>query len=483
MKQQNKNFILNVGYQLLTYLLPLFSAGYTSRVLGTEGLGLYSYVTSVVAIFGMFCLLGISKYGNREIARVRDDPKTLAEKFSSIYTLQLLLTMFVLGIYILSVIFLPFEHRIIYYIQIIHFFSVACDVTWFFFGLEQFRITLTRSFVVKLVSVILVVLLVKSPNDIWLYTLIMVLSSLFSQVVMLVLSRRYVKFKVSSFKAALSHFKGCLILFIPVLAYNIYRIMDKTMIGAISTKTELAYYENAERLINVPIMIISALGTVMLPHMVHAMHNETEDYKKTIKFSMKLAMNIACFSALGLAVVGRDISVLIFGQAYEYCGFLIIPLATTVIASAWANVIRTQFLVPKGYDRIYVSSTIIGAGINLILNLIFIRRFGSSGACIGTILAEFSIAVYQTFFVRKDLEILVYFKDFMVAFVKAVVVLTFVLLIGFFIDHIYVRLLLQVLLAVVLFVVFNRKLVFYEFLGLPPKKAPHLGANRDTEVD
>ena len=240
MKQQNKNFIFNVGYQLLMYLIPLLSAGYISRVLGADGLGLYSYVNSIATMFGMFSLLGISNYGNREVAKIRDERASLSEKFSSIYTLQLILSVIVLLIYVATVFVFPFEHKTIYFIQIIHFVSVACDVTWLFFGLEKFKITLTRSFVVRLISLVLVFIFVKSPDDVWLYTLITVASTLVSQLVMLVLSSKYVDFKVTSVKKAFTNFKSCLILFVPVLAYNIYRIMDKTMIGAISTKAELA---------------------------------------------------------------------------------------------------------------------------------------------------------------------------------------------------------------------------------------------------
>ena len=85
MKQQNKNFILNVGYQLLMYLFPLVSAAYVSRVLGANNIGLYSYVNSIVTICGMFGLLGISNYGNRETAKVRDDRKKLSEVFLCLY--------------------------------------------------------------------------------------------------------------------------------------------------------------------------------------------------------------------------------------------------------------------------------------------------------------------------------------------------------------------------------------------------------------
>ena len=79
MKSTNKNFIFNVGYQLLMYLFPLLSAAYVSRILGSQNLGTYSYVNSIGTLCGMFGMLGISNYGNREVAKARDQREELSK--------------------------------------------------------------------------------------------------------------------------------------------------------------------------------------------------------------------------------------------------------------------------------------------------------------------------------------------------------------------------------------------------------------------
>lgn len=466
MKQTNKNFIFNVGYQLLMYLFPLISAAYVSRVLGSENIGIYSYVNSIVTVFGMFCLLGIANYGNRECAKVRDDRGVLSTVFSSVYTLQLILSAVVLIAYVAVVFLLPLEHKPIFLIQFLHILSAACNVTWLYFGLEKFKIALTRNFIVKVVSTLMIIVFVKSEQDLWIYTLIMTASTFVSQVFLLLLARREVDFRPAPIQKAFSHFKSCCILFIPVIAFSVYRIMDKIMIGGLSSKSQLGFYDNAERIINIPIMVISALGTVMMPHMAHAMENKTGDYKKTISFSMKLALSIAVFSALGLIVVGKDLSVMIYGQEYLFSGYLIIALACTIIASAWANVIRTQYLIPKSLDNIYVISTIIGAVINLLFNTVLIKPYGAMGACVGTILAEFSIVIYQTLCVRNHLQVKIYIKDFAMILVKAVPVMAVVYLLGIFIQNIYLRVILQICLAVMLFVLVNCRFILGEFFGL-----------------
>lgn len=465
MKQQNKNFIFNASYQLIIYLFPLFTAAYVSRVLGPEKLGIHSYVNSIVSIFGMFGMLGISNYGNREVAKVRDDRRKLSSVFSSIYTLQLILSIVVFVIYVTIILTFPLSNKSIFYIHMLNIAAIGSNITWLFFGLEKFKVTLLRDLLVKFASMFLIFLFVKTQADLWIYSLVMSFSTLISQVFLLLLAQKEVDFSLTSFNKAMKHLRSCIILFIPIIAFSIYRIMDKILIGALSTKSQLGYYENADRIISIPIMIISSLGTVMMPYMSHIIHNKNENYQKIIYSSMKIALSIAVYSTLGLMLVGKDLVIIMFGSEYTQSGFLIMILAPTIIASAWANVVRTQYLIPKSLDKIYVYSTFIGAIINLVFNLFFISRYGAIGACIGTVLAEYSIPIYQTFHVRKALDVRVFINILLIFILKASVVMLVIYTVGLFVNNIYLKLVLQIIIAVFLFIVQNKKFIFIEFLG------------------
>ena len=77
---------------------------------------------------------------------------------------------------------------------------------------------------------------------------------------------------------------------------------------------------------------------------------------------------------------------------------------------AWANVVRTQYLLPNSQDMIYVVSVIAGAVVNVILNAILIIRYDAMGAVIATIFAEYTVMLIQTFKTRKELEFGNYLK-------------------------------------------------------------------------
>lgn len=102
------NLFYNICYQLLSLIVPLVTAPYISRVLGADGLGEYSYTYSIAHYFVLFIMLGVLNYGNREIARVKELPSKIEDKFSEIFSVQ-----FTMGIVVLillcyiSKLFLP----------------------------------------------------------------------------------------------------------------------------------------------------------------------------------------------------------------------------------------------------------------------------------------------------------------------------------------------------------------------------------------
>ena len=465
MKAENKNFLYNVVYQMLIYVFPLITIPYISRVLGARNIGIYSYTYSIVNCLMLFGMLGINNYGNREISKVRDDKKTLSKTFLSIYYLQIIISTLMCIGYLIYLLFFCEKYKMIFFIQFISLLSVCFDINWFYFGLEKFKMTINRNLFIKIFSMVLIFMFVKAEKDLWKYTLIMSFSTLISQLYLILKLKNNIIYQKISFKNIFSHLKSCLILFIPVLSYTIYKIMDKTMIGSISSVLELGYYESAEKIINIPISVINALGTVMLPHMAYVLKKSKKEYKKKIFTSMELVMILSVSMTLGLILVADDASKILFGFEYVKSGNIMRLLSITIIASAWANVIRTQYLIPMNKDKIYVFSTIIGAILNLISNIIFINLFGAYGACIGTIIAEIFVTLYQSYFTKNELEIKKYFYLLLKSFFKATIIFIITFSLTFFITNIYLRFALQITIYVIIFFIIYKNYIMYEFFG------------------
>lgn len=460
MSDIKKNFIYNIVYQILIMIIPLITMPYVSRVLGSTGIGTYSYTYSIVYYFMMFAMLGFNNYGNRSIAKVRDNKENLSKTFKEIYCMQIITSFLMIILYFLYLIIFDVKYKEIALIQSIYIISCLFDINWFFFGIEKFKLTVTRNTIIKILSLLFIFLFVKSKNDVWIYTLILSGCILLSQLSLWPFVSKYVTNVDINFKDVFQHFKPCLKLFLPVIAVAIYKVMDKTMLGWFSNISEVGFYENAEKIINVPNAIISALGTVMLPRMSNLYaKNKNEESKKVIDKSIKLMMFLAFAMTFGLICVSKNFSILFFGQDFAKSGIIINLLSITVLFLSWGNVLRTQYLIPKEYDKIYIESAFLGAMVNLVFNLIFIPKYASIGACIGTIFAELSVVLFQTISIKKELPIKKYIKDIIPLFVSSLIMFIIIYLLNFVKINDIIRIVIQVILGCLIYYVLNYRYV------------------------
>ena len=400
-----KNFIYNFTYQLLILVIPLITTPYLTRVLGVEGIGEYTYSYSIATYFVLFAMLGLSNYGNRTIAGVRDNKELLSKTFFEIYGMQLITSGVVLIAY--SVYAVAFGNNMMAYIMLIYVLSAAFDISWFFFGMEQFKITVLRNAFIRVLSIILIFLLVKKNGDVYIYALIMTMSSIISQWVIWPFVRKFVHFSKPKLKDILQHIKPNLILFIPVIAISLYKTMDKIMLGGMANVSEVGFYECTERIVLIPVSLVQALGTVMLPRMSNlAANNRQEDSKRYIYLSLILVAFLSTSMSFGIMGISRDFVPWYYGNGFEKCYSLFLVLSPCTIFMAYANVIRTQHLIPMKEDKIYIKSVFLGAIVNVVLNAILIPSYQSIGASIGTLVAEGTVCIYQLLKVRKEIDII-----------------------------------------------------------------------------
>ncbi len=417
-----RNFLYNVIYQMLLIVIPLLTTPYIARVLGAERVGIYTYTYTVANYFVLFAMLGQKNYGNRSIAVVRDDRVRLRAVFSEIYGLQALCGVICIAVYVLFCIFFGGENRLYFYIEGLYVLSALFDISWFFMGLEQFRVTVSRSIVIRLLTLIAIFVFVRDEGDLAVYALIMALGMLLSQLTLWYCLPRYLGSRKEGLlhptvRACLRHLPSELVLFIPVIAVSLYKMMDKLLLKGMSTYTEVGFFESADRIIGIPLGVITALGTVMLPRMSHlAAADDREQSAHYIRMSMRFAMFLGVGMMCGLYAVAEDFVPLFLGEGYTPVITLLRLLTPTVLFIAWANVIRTQYLIPNHRDTGYIVSVLLGAAVNLALNLLLIPYMQATGAVIATLGAEGVVCISQTVMVRKTrrgegLPIGLYFLD------------------------------------------------------------------------
>ena len=455
-----KNFIYNIIYQILLLLLPLITVPYVSRILGAEGIGIFSYTYSIVNYFILIAMLGINNYGNRTIAKIRENKSELSKTFYSIYYIQVFMSVLMIIIYSLYIFLFDIKYKLVMIIQGINLIAVMLDINWFFFGLEKFKLTITRSLIIKVISLIGIFLFIKNRNDVYVYVMIIGMSTLISNLFLISFLKKEISHCIIKFSDIKKHIKPVLILFIPVVAVSLYKIMDKIMLGILSDISEVGYYEQGEKIINIPMGIVTALGTVMLPRISNLVakgdNKAIEKYiYKSINFMMFLAFPI-CF---GLITISKDFIYLFLGNEFSKTSSIIYYLSITIIFISFANVIRTQYLIPKERDKIYVSSVIGGAIINIIINYLLIPKYKSIGACIGTIVAEFFVMFYQIHSVKRELPIKKYIKENSIFLVKSLIMFAIIIPIKMLSINVYLKLILQITSGITIYLILNIKYI------------------------
>ena len=166
-----KNFLYSTAYQILNVITPFITAPYVSRVLGAEGIGIQSYTASIQYIFLLIASLGTLSYGSREISMHRENVNERSKLFWEIELMVVCTT----GIALLGWGFLclfSVKYGIFYCVLSIGIFANMFDITWFFNGLEQFKLTVVRNSAFKIIGIVLLFALIRSSDDLLLYIFI-----------------------------------------------------------------------------------------------------------------------------------------------------------------------------------------------------------------------------------------------------------------------------------------------------------------------
>lgn len=464
-----KNFAYQSVYQVTTMLLPLVTSPYLARVLGADQIGVYSYTYAIAFYFAMFALLGIGNYGNKTIAAARDSKEKLNKEFSSLLIVHVFFGVAASIAYYCYVFTCESELKTFLIIQGLWVVSSLFDISWFFFGIEDFKLTVIRSTIVKVLMTALIFIFIKNKNDIGAYCLIMSLGTLVSQLVLWPFLKGKVKFVSVDYKMIIKHIKPMFILFVPVIAVSLYRYMDKILLGLLSTKYHVGFYENAEKALNIPISFVNSFGIVMLPRMANLFSKGNEkECVATIEKSMEFILCLSCAMAFGMAAISKNFSVFFWGEGFAKSGILLEILCVSILFMTIANIVRTQYLIPKGKNWPYVTSVCIGAIVNISANLVLIPKYASTGTAISSVFAEISVCLAQLFFIRKEFPIYSFFKRSYFFILLGFLMFVVVSFVGLTIKSNALALLIQIMVGFMMYVIGSlcyfrkRKNIYFE---------------------
>lgn len=389
------NFIYRAFYEVLTILIPLITTPYISRVLGSDGVGVFSYTSSMMTFFTMFAALGTNTYGMREIAMHRDDPKTSSKLFWEIEIMTVFTSLVCLGGWLIaSVLYKKYTVYMLALTPIL--LGTMFDINWYFTGHEKMLYTVLRNSLVKIISMILLFVLVKTKDDLMVYVLINSVAQLIGSLSMWTyLPKMLVRVNSRDFQFK-RHFRETLIYFIPTIAVSIYTVLDKFLIGAITQNTYLnGYYEESYKIIRIiKTVVFTSVNTVMGARMSYLFaQKKFQEIHNRILHSLDFILFLGFGSVFGIVGIARNFVPVFLGPGWDPVITLLYLMSPLVLVIGVSNCLGSQYYSPSGRRAQSAKYIVAGSIVNLCLNLILIPRCGANGAVIASIVAELTITV------------------------------------------------------------------------------------------
>lgn len=401
------NFLMNGILRMSSFLFPLITFPYISRTLGAEGNGQIAFAGSFVGYFSLFASLGIPTYGVRVCSQCRDDKEKLSrtvQELLIIHTVTMIVSYIAMFIAVSAVPALA-ERKEMIWISSVSLFLSLIGLEWFYQAIEDYRYITYRSLAFRILFIMLMFLCVHGKEDLMLYAWISVLGSAGSNLFNLLRIRKHICCRPLGHYRLGKHIKPAVMLFLLTAASTVYNNLDAVMLGFLSGDEQVGYYTAATKMKNILVSFVTALGAVLLPRISYYLKNGLEEeFVGLIRNSVRFVMASALPLMLFFMIEAKDVILILAGEGYRESAPAMIAIMPTVLFIGLSNIIGIQIFIPMGLERYTVFSTIVGAAVDLVINMALIPRYGALGAAIGTVTAEaivLAVQVYLIFYGRK----------------------------------------------------------------------------------
>lgn len=429
---------MNVILKMSSFIFPLITFPYVSRVLGAVGNGKVSFATSVIYYFSMIATLGIPTYGVKICAQYREDKEKLSKTVKELLIIESLAMIVSYIIFFIALYFVPRlrEEKTLMLINSATILLTVFGVEWFYQAIEQYDYITFRNLVFKIISISLMFLLVHETEDYVLYGAINVLGTVGSNILNILRLRKLVDFKTKCTIQLSQHIRPVFMLFMLSAASMVYTSLDTTMLGFMKDDAAVGYYNAAVKLKNILVSLVTSLGTVLLPRLSNSLANKDMiAFNRLIKKSFNFVLLMSIPLTIYCIIEASDCINFLAGSGYQQAILPMQLISIAIIFIGLSNIIGIQILIPCGKENLTVLSTVVGAIVNIILNSILIPLYSAAGAALATTIAELSVLLVQVYFIRSHLHSMLQIQNIFKIFISGIVA-TLILLTNNYFIHI-----------------------------------------------
>lgn len=390
------NAFLNSLRNVLNILFPLITFPYVSRKLTVEGIGIYNFSSSVIGYFLLIAALGVGTYAIREGAKYRDDKKKITQFSSEVFTINIFSTLISYLLLFLCLILIPKLHNYLWCILIwsLQIFFTTIGTEWIYQIYEDYTYITLRSIIFQILSIILLFIFVREPQDYLNYAAITVFSSVGSNVLNFIHARKYCHIHIVFGFDWKKHIVPILVLFAAGIANMIYINSDITLLGLMKNNYIVGIYSVSSKIYGLVKTLISALLIVTVPRLALLWgKGRIKEYKDILTKLTNTLVVLALPASVGLFMLAKEVILIISGSNYlRACNSLQI-FCFAYIFSILSWILSDCVLIPAKRERKVLISMTTSAILNIVFNITLIPFWNENAAAISTVLAEMSMLI------------------------------------------------------------------------------------------
>ena len=408
------NAVMNILLTASNMLIGLFTVPYVTRVLSVEGYGNVSFAQNMSSWLSALCLVGVSTYGVRECAKVRDDPVALASLVRELLLIITFFTAIVLTLFAVSIFLIPRFRELapLMWMFLVSTLLLSYGVEWYYQAIEQYQYITIRSVFFKLLSLVSTFLFVHNVDDWLIYGAIfalMVCGNNVFNIFRLFETLDFHHLPPANFKR---HFKPLCSFSILTVATSTYLSFDSVLLGMLNANNvQVALYQLAAKIKNICWQFINAIVGVLIPRLAYYVKNEPEKYFVLLKRGYDFTLNVCLGCMFFLFIYAKPLVVMFSSAKYIDATLSTKIIGIVNFCSCMSYFFGLCILTPLGRENKYATANLIGVPISLILNILFDGRFGAVGASVAIFVAEGTIFIKQIQDTHDILSSFVTIKD------------------------------------------------------------------------
>ena len=392
-KSITKNSAYYLLYQVFNMVFPFITGIYVARVLLPEAVGMVAYAQNIAAYFSLMAFLGIPTYGMREISKVREDKHELSKVYSELLIINFISTCFFSFSYLVLIFLVPQfrDHLILYMVTGSSILLNMMNNSWLYEGFEEFRFISIRNIFFKTLCFFLLVVLVRTKDDYLLYAFITVLGSAGNNLINMIYAPKFVKFTTKGLKFK-KHLKPVFTFVAVNLAIELYSLVDVTMLGAMKTNKDVAYYSYANRIQKILIQVLNSFTIVVVPRFVsYYKKNKLDQFNSLLSNTLEIILVLAIPMVFGIQVVAKEAIVFLYGEAFLPSADVLRVLVCLLVVSPVGYLLGSRVLLVTNNENKMAIVVWIGAILNIVGNAVLIPVLSQNGAALASLLSELCV--------------------------------------------------------------------------------------------